>query len=101
MLMQNLGVKNKKYCGIFRSGLLSTDLRFVFQDIQVQYVALIVHDIVESRLKLVKLFAQHGSTFPLFRGHPFVAQQSRVHLHSNAQHVEPTHALCPAYPFEV
>ena len=54
--------------------------------------------LVESNLKLVKLFAQHGSTFPLFRSHPCVAQQSRVHLHSNAQHVEPTHAQCPAYP---
>ena len=53
--------------------------------------------LVESNLKLVKLFAQHGSTFPLFGGHPCVAQQSRVHLHSNAQHVEPTHAQCPAY----
>ena len=53
--------------------------------------------LVESNLKLVKLFAQHDSTFPLFRGHPYVAQQSRVHLHSNAQHVEPMHAQCPAY----
>ena len=41
------------------------------------------------------------STVPLFRGHPCVAQQSRVHLHSNAQHVEPTHAQCPAYPLGV
>ena len=58
-----------------------------------------VLSLVESNLKLVKLFAQHGSTFPLFRGHPCVAQQSRaVHLHSNAQRVEPTHAQCPAYP---
>ena len=54
--------------------------------------------LVESKLKLVKLFAQHGSAFPLFRGHPCVAQQSRVHLHSNAQHVEPMHVQCPAYP---
>ena len=54
--------------------------------------------LVESNLKLVKLFAQDGSTFPLFRGHPSVAPQSRVHLHSNAQHVEPTHAHCPANP---
>ena len=38
------GGSNKDYYGIFRSGLLSTELRFVFQDIQVQYVALIVHD---------------------------------------------------------
>ena len=38
--------------------------------------------------QLVKLFAQHGSTFPLFRGHSCVAQQSRVHLRSNAQRVE-------------
>ena len=53
--------------------------------------------LVESNLKLVKLFARHGSTFPLFRGHPCVAQQSRMHLHSNAQLVEPTHAQCPAY----
>ena len=53
---------------------------------------------VASNLKLVKLFAQHGSTFPLFRGHSCVAQQSRVHLHSNAQLVEPTDAQCPAYP---
>ena len=30
--------------------------------------------------------------------HPHGAQQSRVHLHSNAQHVEPTHTQCPAYP---
>ena len=51
---------------------------------------LAVLSLVESNLKLVKLFAQHGSTFPLFRGHPCVAQQSRVHLRSNAQHVEPT-----------
>ena len=57
--------------------------------------------LVESNLKLVKLFAQHGSTFPLFRGHPCVAQQSRVHLYSNAQHVEPTHAQCPAYQWEL
>ena len=34
----------KEYYGIFLSDLLSTELRFVFQDIQVQYVALIVHD---------------------------------------------------------
>ena len=34
----------KEYYGIFQSDLLSTELRFVFQDIQVQYVALIVHD---------------------------------------------------------
>jgi len=54
--------------------------------------------LVEANLKLVKLFAQHCSTFPLFRSHPCVAQQSREHLHSNAQHVEPTHAQCPAYP---
>ena len=53
--------------------------------------------LVESNLKLVKLFAQHDSTFPLFRGHPCVGQQSRVLLHSNAQHVEPTHTQCPAY----
>ena len=53
---------------------------------------------VKSNLKLVKPFTQHSSTFPLFHGHPRVAQQSRVHLHSNAQHVEPTHAQCPAYP---
>ena len=53
--------------------------------------------LVESNLKLVKLFAQHGSIFPLFRGHPGVAHQSRVHLHSNAQHVEPTHAQYPAF----
>ena len=52
---------------------------------------------VESNLKLVKLLVQHSSTFPLFRGHPCVAQQSQVHLHSNARHVEPTHAQCPAY----
>ena len=39
-----------------------------------------------------------ANTFPLFRGHPCVARQSRVHLHSNAQRVEPTHAQCPAYP---
>ena len=52
---------------------------------------------VESNLKLVKLLAQHGSTFSLFRSHPCVAQQSGVHLHSNAQHVEPRHAQCPAY----
>ena len=38
------GGKNKEYYGIFRSGLVSTELRFVFQDIQVQDVALIVHD---------------------------------------------------------
>ena len=57
-----------------------------------------VLSLVESNLKLVKLFAQHGSTVPLFRGHPCVAQRSRVHLHSNAQLVEPTHAQCPAYP---
>ena len=54
--------------------------------------------LVESNLKLVKLFAQRGSTFPLFGGHPCVAQQSRVHLHRNAQHVKPMHAQCPAYP---
>ena len=53
--------------------------------------------LVESNLKLVKLFTQHGSTFPLFRDHPCVAQQSRVDLFSNAQHVEPMHAQCPAY----
>ena len=29
------GGKNKEYYGIFRSGLVSTELRFVFQDIQV------------------------------------------------------------------
>ena len=52
----------------------------------------------QLNLKLVKLFAQHGSTFSLFCGHPCVAQQSRVQLHSNAQHVEPAHAQCPAYP---
>ena len=46
----------------------------------------------------VTCFTQHGSTFPLFRDHPCVAQQSRVHLFSNAQHVEPMHAQCPAYP---
>ena len=54
--------------------------------------------LVDSNLKVVKLLAQHGSTFSLFRGHPCVAQQSQVHLHSNAEHVEPTHAQCPAYP---
>ena len=54
--------------------------------------------LVESNLKLVKLLAQHGSTFYLFRGPPCVAQQSGVHLHSKAQHVEPKHAQCPAYP---
>ena len=56
--------------------------------------------LVESNLKIVKLFAQHGSTFPLFRGHPCLAQQLEVevHLYSNAQHVEPMHAQCPAYP---
>ena len=56
--------------------------------------------LVESNLKMVKLFAQHGSTFSLFRGHPCVAQQLKVevHLYSNAQHVEPMHAQCPAYP---
>ena len=47
--------------------------------------------LVESNLKLVKLFAQQGSTFPLFGCHPCVA------LHSNTQLVEPTHAQCPAY----
>ena len=45
--------------------------------------------LVESNLKQVKLFAQHGATFPLFRSHPCVAEQSRVHLHSNTQHVSP------------
>ena len=60
-----------------------------------------VLSLVESNLKLVKLFAQHGSTFPLFRGHPCVVQQSRVHLHSNAQQVEPTQAQWPAYPLGV
>ena len=54
--------------------------------------------LVESNVKLVKLFAQHGSIFPLFRGHPCVAQQRLLHLHSNAQNVEPTHAQYPAYP---
>ena len=56
--------------------------------------------LVELNLKMVKLFAQHSSTFPLFRGHPCVAQQLEVevHLYSNAQHVEPMHAQCPAYP---
>jgi len=39
-----------------------------------------------------------GSTFPLFRCHPCVAQQSRVHLHSSARHFEPTHAQCLACP---
>ena len=38
------GGTNKEYYGIFQSGLVSTELRFVFQDIQVQYAALIVHD---------------------------------------------------------
>ena len=38
------GGTNKESCVIFQSGLVSTELRFVFQDIQVQYVALIVHD---------------------------------------------------------
>ena len=38
------GGTNKEYYGIFQSGLVSTELRFVFQDIQVQCVALIVHD---------------------------------------------------------
>ena len=38
------GGTNKEYYGIFRSGLGSTELRFVFQDIQVQYIALVVHD---------------------------------------------------------
>ena len=38
------GETSKEYYGIFRSGLGSTALRFVFQDIQVQYVALIVYD---------------------------------------------------------
>ena len=57
--------------------------------------------LVESNLKLVKLFAQLSSTFPLFRGHPCVAQQSPVHLHGNIQHVEPTHTQCPAYPLRV
>ena len=47
--------------------------------------------LVESNLKVVKLFAQHGSTFPLFRGHPCVAQQSRVHLHYNALYWEFKH----------
>ena len=42
MLMQNLGGQTKSI--IFQSGLVSTELNFVFQDIQVQYVALIVHD---------------------------------------------------------
>ena len=56
-----------------------------------------VLSLVESNLKLFKLFAQRGSTLSLFRGHPCVAQQNRVHLHSNAQHVEPTLAQCPAY----
>ena len=42
--------------------------------------------LVESNLKLVKLFAQHGSTFPLFHSQPCMAQ-----------HVEPTHAQCPAF----
>ena len=32
------------------------------------------------------------------RGHPCVAQQSRVHLHSNAQRFKPMHAQCLAYP---
>ena len=56
--------------------------------------------LVESNLKMVKLFAQHGSTFPSFRGHPCVAQQLEVevHLYGNAQHVEPMHAQCLAYP---
>ena len=55
--------------------------------------------LAESKnLELVKLIAQHGPTFPLFRGHRSVAQQSRVHLHSNPQHVEPTQAQCPTYP---
>ena len=40
-----LGGQKRVLYGIFRSGLLSTELRFVFQDIQVQYVALIVHDV--------------------------------------------------------
>ena len=38
------GGTNKEYYGIFQSGLGATELHFVFQDIQVQYVALIVHD---------------------------------------------------------
>ena len=53
--------------------------------------------LVESNLKLVKLFAEHCSAFPLFRGHSCVGQHSLVDLHSNAQHVEPTHAQCAAY----
>ena len=35
------GGTNKEYSGIFQSGLLLNELRFVFQGIQVQYVALI------------------------------------------------------------
>lgn len=62
-----------------------------------------VLSLIESNLKLVKLFTPHGSTFPLFHGHPCVAQQSWVHLYSNAQHVEPTHGHghWPAYPLGV
>ena len=55
-----------------------------------------VLSLVESNLKLAKLFAQHGSIFPLFRGHPCVAQQSRVHLHNSAQHAEPTLGAVPS-----
>ena len=38
------GGTNKECYGIFQSDLLPTELRFAFQDIQVQYVALIVLD---------------------------------------------------------
>ena len=56
------GGTNKEYYGILRSGLGSTELRFVFQDIQVQYVALVVHDKRQGGLKVGVL--DSGSSGP-------------------------------------
>ena len=82
-----IGVTNKEYYGIFRSGLVSTGLRFVFQDIQGQYVALIVHDGRRGGLMVGVL--DSGSSDPGSgpgRGHCVVFLGKKLYSHGASLH---------------
>ena len=82
------GGTNKEYYGIFRSGLVLTELRFVFQDIQVQYVALIVHDRRRGGLIVVGVL-ESGSSGPVSGpgwGHCVVFLGKTLYSHSASLH---------------
>ena len=84
--MQNLGDK-KEYYGIFQSDLLSTELRFVYEDIQVQYVALIVHDGRRGGLMVRVLDSGlSGSGSGLGWGHCVVFLGKTLYSHSASLH---------------